>query len=500
MNTRRTAFIVLAAAFIVAVTITVGTIVSKNRAQDNETSTAASNIPQPPSMPPNQQTNSTTTPPTKSNQTPVKSNQALQAQPSNLVSTPQTFSSQQLAPTTAARHIQQNPSPPAWKPPPPDQGPRITAVMTQDGTKAILVHFNEVVHVRGEIRLQTSGGLTAPAADEVTLRLNNMDYQATVTPGGSTTLRFPAGPNMKDTVHIQGITIAPGAAVRDEKGNDADTKLEIPIPWNPGTLEPEIPDDWSKVTYVSENFTPSISNQEKSPTIIAITRQTATYDKFNTPNPATVSLWKLEMDIPFQLNKSEIQPGAETPRSIYYKDLPLLIQVKGTQSVPIVHMWKTLNTEPPQRYSFPTPRYPNKADCLWEISKSSSVDQIRLRTIDAVDPQKLTDKERRNWHQFFNKHGYQTECNSFWSEPITPGNAEKRNEQYSSCVKELNSQPQDDIKQITLNKETLELVERPYLSLTLVEKHILREKLNGNCKNYYPQIYYGRWVPMPEDN
>ena len=51
-----------------------------------------------------------------------------------------------------------------------------------------------------------------------------------------------------------------------------------------------------------------------------------------------------------------------------------------------------------------------------------------------------------------------------------------------------------------LRKETLELVERPYLTLTLVEKHVLREKLGSNCERYYPQLYYGRWIPMPEEN
>ena len=163
-------------------------------------------------------------------------------------------------------------------------------------------------------------------------------------------------------------------------------------------------------------------------------------------------------------------------------------------------MWKELTISPPDRDHFPTPQYPTHADCLWEISKSNSVDQIKLRTIDAVDPQKLTDKERSDWHQFFNNHGYETECNSFWSEHVTPGNAEKRNEQYSSCVKELKNGEANSIKQMQLRQETLELVERPYLTLTLVEKHVLREKLGSNCELYYPQLYYGRWVPMPEDN
>ena len=485
MNTKRTAFIVLAAAFIVAATITVGTMVSKNRTQDNETSTAASNIPQPPTLPPTRPANTAQALPIRETPKPL-------ARPANPASTPQASLNQKPAPTDTVRHIKQNPSPPAWKPPPPDQGPRITAVMAQDGTKAVLVYFNEIVHVRGEIRLQTSGGLTAPAADEVTLRLNNMAYKATVTPGGTRILRFPAGPNMKDTVHIQGITLNPGAAVRDEKGNDANTRLETPIPWNPGTLEPEIPDDWSKVTYVSENFTPSIPNQEKSPNILSITAQTATYNKPNSPDQATLPMWKIELDIPFQLNiqgiNSDHRPMASTTKTLYYNKLPSSVQVKDTNDASTQRMWKKLTITPPEKDHFPTPQYPTHADCLWEISKSSSVDQIRLRTIYTVDPQKLTDKERRDWYQFFNNHGYETECNSFWSEPVTPGNADKRNEKYSSCIKHLKDQTKDNIGQTRLNRETLELVQRPYLTLTLVERHILREKLKGNCKNYYPQL------------
>ena len=496
MNIKRTAFLVLAAAFIVAVTITVGTIVSKNKDQDNETTTVASNIPQPPSIPPTRRTNSATPPPTKSNQAP-------QAQPANLASTPQTTSSQKLAPTTKARRIRQ-PRLHTWIPPVQDQRPRINAVMAQDRAKAVLVHFNEVVYVRGEIRLQTSGGPTAPAADAVTLRLDNEAYKALVTPGGTSILRFPAGPNMENTVHIQGITLESGAAVRDEESNDADTRLETAIPWNPGPLEPQIPDDWARATYVSTAFQRHNDDSGQSPDILAITQQTGTYAKPNSSNPSTASLWKIELDTSFKLNIQGTDPGyrptAKTSRTLYYHRLPQSIQVKSAGYASTQHTWKDLKITPPDKDHFPTPQYPTHADCLWEISKSSSVDQIRLRTIDAVDPQKLTDKERRDWYQFFNKHHYETECNSFWSEPVTPHNQEKRNEQHSYCVKELNSQPEDNIEQRTLNQETLELVERPYLTLTPVEKHILREKLGSNCELYYPQLYYGRWVPMPEDN
>ena len=496
MNIKRTAFLVLAAAFIVVTTITVGTIVSKNRAQDNESSTAASNTPQQPSIPPIRRTNSATTRPTKSNQAP-------QAQPSNLASTPQTTSSQELGPTTTARHIRQ-PSPPTWIPPVQGQRPRITAVMAQDRTKAVLIHFNEVVHIRGQVRLQTSGGPTAPAADEVSLKLNNMAYKATVTPGGSRTLRFPAGPNMKNTLHIQGITLDPGAAVRDEDGNDANTKLETPIPWNPGKLEPQIPDNWAKATHVSTEFQEQKDNSDQSPDILAITQQTATYATPNSSKPSTIPLWKIALDTPFQLNIQGTNPGykltARTSRILYYHQLPRSIQVKSAGNASTKRMWKELTIIPPDKDRFPTPHHPTHADCLWKISKSRSIDQIRLRTIYAADPQKLTDKERRDWHKFFSNNGYETDCNSFWSEPLTPGNAEKRNKQYSSCVKELKNREADSIKQMQLRKETLELVERPYLTLTLVEKHVLREKLGSNCERYYPQLYYGRWIPMPEEN
>ena len=71
----------------------------------------------------------------------------------------------------------------------------------------------------------------------------------------------------------------------------------------------------------------------------------------------------------------------------------------------------------------------NKADCLREASQSSYVDAIRLRTIEAADPDRLTDEERSAWNQFFmnTNSELRSSCIAYWSEAVTVENADKRN-------------------------------------------------------------------------
>ena len=55
----------------------------------------------------------------------------------------------------------------------------------------------------------------------------------------------------------------------------------------------------------------------------------------------------------------------------------------------------------------------------------------------------------------------------------------------------------DDVHHRAMWKDTLELLEGPYLTLTIAESMVLREQLDSvsYCEEFYPQLVTGRWVP-----
>lgn len=152
---------------------------------------------------------------------------------------------------------------------------------------------------------------------------------------------------------------------------------------------------------------------------------------------------------------------------------------------------------------------PTKADCLGEASLSSYVDAIRLRTLQNADPNGLTDEERLAWNQFFmnTNSELRSSCIAYWSEAITVENAEKRNTMVegrpNECIEsvEWHIQAQSSYD-LAGNRgawvDAYTLLRRPYLSLTVTERSVLREILyaSWDCQRYYPQLFSGRWIPL----
>ena len=154
---------------------------------------------------------------------------------------------------------------------------------------------------------------------------------------------------------------------------------------------------------------------------------------------------------------------------------------------------------------------PTKADCLREAGDSSYVDAIRLRTLQNADPNGLTDEERFAWHQFFmhTNSELRSSCITYWSEAITVENAEKRNvlveglpnECLESVEQRIQAQSSYDLAG---NRgawvDAYTLLRRPYLSLTITERSVLREILydSWDCQRYYPQLFSGRWIPLTD--
>ena len=154
---------------------------------------------------------------------------------------------------------------------------------------------------------------------------------------------------------------------------------------------------------------------------------------------------------------------------------------------------------------------PTKADCLREASHSSYVDAIRLRTLEAADPDRLTDDERSEWNRFFmnTDSEFRSLCIAYWSEAVTVENADKRNvlvvDRPNECLESVEQHIQAQSSyDLAGNRgawvDAYTLLRRPYLSLTVVERSVLREILydSWDCQRYYPQLFSGRWIPLTD--
>ena len=156
---------------------------------------------------------------------------------------------------------------------------------------------------------------------------------------------------------------------------------------------------------------------------------------------------------------------------------------------------------------------PNKAACLSEASQSSYVDAIRLSTIEDADPDRLTDEERSAWNQFFmnTNSELRSSCIVYWSEAVTVENADKRNTMVegrpNQCLESVEQHIQaQNSYELAGNRgawvDAYTLLRRPYLSLTVAERSVLRENLRDSydCHIYYPQLFSGRWIPLTDVN
>lgn len=148
----------------------------------------------------------------------------------------------------------------------------------------------------------------------------------------------------------------------------------------------------------------------------------------------------------------------------------------------------------------------------------SELSGIIIEKIEETDPRTLTDEQRGEWFDLLRRNVADIvldACKDLWSEPITAENADKRNDEfYSECIGEWPKQEDEDYNIHSDyagqagRADFLELLERPYTDLTLTDRMLLRlyfnqsdEPIRGygidqNCVYYYPQLFYGRWVPF----
>ena len=172
-----------------------------------------------------------------------------------------------------------------------------------------------------------------------------------------------------------------------------------------------------------------------------------------------------------------------------------------------------LEFEPMKWVGFPRPLVPTMADCVYEAYDEdvSGVDSIRADTIARTDPGELTDAQRFAWYDFFERNSSRLKrsCVSLWSEEITEENADKRTEQYGSkanssegCVDWVKRRAREgEPERRAAWDDVLTLLKCPYLSLTTAERFTLRSQINdsSDCRQYYPQLFSGRWIPLQDE-
>lgn len=144
---------------------------------------------------------------------------------------------------------------------------------------------------------------------------------------------------------------------------------------------------------------------------------------------------------------------------------------------------------------------------------------VLIEKMEETDPDTLTDEQRWEWlkvlEQVSGNYNVVNSCQALWSEPITSENADKRNDDfYDECVDNfgyLRNEDNDSNNEFRYNDprptrdaDILELLHRPYLSLSLTDRIVLRRLFGDNefsdysdeCVRYYPQLFLGRWVPF----
>ena len=144
---------------------------------------------------------------------------------------------------------------------------------------------------------------------------------------------------------------------------------------------------------------------------------------------------------------------------------------------------------------------------------------VLIEKMEETDPDALTDKQRWEWlkvlEEVSGNYNVINSCQALWSEPITSENADKRNDDfYDECVDDFGYLRDDDNDgnnefryndpRPTRDADILELLHRPYLSLSLTDRIVLRRLFGDSefsgysdeCVRYYPQLFLGRWAPF----
>ena len=124
-----------------------------------------------------------------------------------------------------------------------------------------------------------------------------------------------------------------------------------------------------------------------------------------------------------------------------------------------------------------------------------------VRNVKKLRSDALADSERIEWRLLLNEEFNYRIGNimslpgqRLWSEAVSPENENKRNHVFA-CVEYLSQGSR-------MHKDVIELMNRPYTDLDASDRIQLRLVLNADsylsseCAMFYPQLFYGIWIPM----
>ncbi len=144
---------------------------------------------------------------------------------------------------------------------------------------------------------------------------------------------------------------------------------------------------------------------------------------------------------------------------------------------------------------------PVLANCA-AFMELSGYSPIIVRNVKNLQRASLTDKDRIEWRSLLGvdlnfdelHRSLNRPCVGLWSEAITEENAHKRN--WNIRTHCMNDSPGDNFTQY--DKDVIELLNQTYTKLGAADRVTLRFLLDDRdaCSYFYPQLYYGRWIPM----
>ncbi len=147
---------------------------------------------------------------------------------------------------------------------------------------------------------------------------------------------------------------------------------------------------------------------------------------------------------------------------------------------------------------------PGLANCA-AFMELSGYSPIIVRNVKNLQSANLTDRDRIEWRSLLDAslnvddaiRGLNRPCADLWSETATEENAHKRNwnlRAYCMNDSQRHNFPQSD-------KDLIELLNQPYAGLDATDRTTLRLLMadSDDCAYFYPQLYFGRWIPIEED-
>ena len=210
--------------------------------------------------------------------------------------------------------------------------------------------------------------------------------------------------------------------------------------------------------------------------------------------------------IPIQTETSRDKPSAELSFGPVEKEFAVAYQIMLVGDTAIVDTDGNLAVIDFSNVVFVNPEYQDDITDSKLVNCVASMEilgysPIILDNVKNLRSDKMTDSERIEWRLLLDEEFHygvdgmmRLPCRQLWSEAINSGNESKRNRD-SHCIFYLS-------RGTEVHSDAMELVNRPYTSLDASDRMQLRLVLNSDpdlsseCAMYYPQLFYGRWIPI----